>query len=110
MRRQRPDRPSRRVVPVRRALSVAAICTVLAAGAGAATWEDPAALLRSVMSLVHDRFVGDSIDVYERAARGLVNELGDPYSQLLAPKQLDDFARTSLGRYAGVGMTVVPVG
>jgi carboxyl-terminal processing protease len=108
MRRQRPS--DRRPAAVRRALFVTAGCALLAGGA-AATREDPAALLRNVMVLVHDRFEGDTApSVYERAARGLVKELGDPYSQLLSPRELDDFARTSLGRYAGVGMTVVPVG
>ena len=108
MRRQRPsDRPS---AAVRRAILATAAGVVLA-GAGAAAWEDPALLLRNVMVLVTERFDGDSApDVYVRAARGLVKELGDPYSQLLSPREMDDFARSSLGRYAGVGMTVVPVG
>jgi carboxyl-terminal processing protease len=41
---------------------------------------------------------------YEKAARGLVRELNDPYSELLSPKQSDDFNRSTGGRYGGTGM------
>ena len=54
---------------------------------------DGARLLDQVLSLVSDRFV-DTLDasaLYEKAARGLVKELSDPYSELLSPKQLQDF-------------------
>jgi carboxyl-terminal processing protease len=71
----------------------------------------PESLLGQVMTLVRDRFAAErSPDVYEAAARGLVRELRDPHSQLLSPKEFEDFSRSALGRYAGVGMEIVPVG
>jgi carboxyl-terminal processing protease len=63
-------------------------------------------LFDQVVSLVANRYV-DSLqgaDIYEKAAHGLVRELNDPYSELLAPKQNDEFSRSVGGRYGGVGM------
>src|SRR5205085_11136635 len=51
-----------------------------------------------------DTLAGTS--VYEKAARGLVHELNDPYSELLSPKQSEDFNRTTGGRYGGTGMLI----
>jgi carboxyl-terminal processing protease len=46
-------------------------------------------------------------DLYERAARGLIRELNDPYAALMSPKDRASFERNSLGnRYAGTGMTI----
>jgi carboxyl-terminal processing protease len=56
--------------------------------------------------LVARQFV-DSIAAGElaaRAARGLVNELHDPYTELLSPSESDEFARGTNGRYGGTGM------
>jgi carboxyl-terminal processing protease len=67
-------------------------------------------LLEQVMGLVSQRFV-DTLSagaLYERAARGLVKELNDPYSELFTPKQIQDFSRTTNGRYAGIGMEITP--
>ncbi|MCC6242527.1 MAG: S41 family peptidase [Gemmatimonadaceae bacterium] len=69
-----------------------------------------AQLLDQVLTLVSLRFV-DTVDanaLYEKSARGLVRELGDPYSELLTPKDLEAFTRTTAGRYAGVGMLLTP--
>lgn len=69
---------------------------------------DGARLFDQVLSLVGDRFV-DTVDaavLYEKAARGLVQQLGDPYSELLAPKQLQRFSSLSTGRYGGIGMQI----
>src|SRR5678815_2983137 len=65
-------------------------------------------LLDQVMSLVSDRFVDTlpSNDVYEKAARGLVKELNDPYSELLTPKDLKQFDSRTGGRYGGLGMLI----
>lgn len=52
-----------------------------------------ARLFDQVLSIVSDRFV-DSIGtgaLYEKAARGLVEALDDPYSQLYTPKDLEEF-------------------
>jgi len=65
-------------------------------------------LLEQVMSLVGTRYV-DTIpaqDVYEKAARGLVRELNDPYSELLTPKDLKQFNSRTGGRYGGTGMSI----
>ncbi len=46
-------------------------------------------------------------ELYERAARGLVGNLGDPYADLFSPEQLADFQRQALGNaYGGVGMQI----
>jgi carboxyl-terminal processing protease len=70
-----------------------------------------AQLLGQVLELVEKRFV-DTLDtqaVFEKAARGLVKELNDPYTQLFSPKEMADFSRTTNGKYAGLGMEIVPL-
>jgi carboxyl-terminal processing protease len=65
-----------------------------------------ARLFDQVFSIVTDRYV-DSVPAataYERAARGLVEQLDDPYSELLAPSAREEFARGTNGRYGGIGM------
>src|SRR3712207_2570953 len=65
-----------------------------------------ARLFDQVLSIVTDRYV-DSLPAaaaYERAARGLVEQLDDPYSELLAPSAREEFGRTTNGRYGGIGM------
>jgi carboxyl-terminal processing protease len=65
-------------------------------------------LFDQVLNLVSSRYV-DTLgagDLYEKAARGLVEELNDPYSELLTPKQLRDFSRQTNGRYGGIGMLI----
>src|SRR5688500_5391520 len=67
-------------------------------------------LLEQVLSLVSERFV-DTLPqgaMYEKAARGLVRELNDPYTELLSPKELKQFTTRTGGRYAGLGMTIEP--
>jgi carboxyl-terminal processing protease len=65
-------------------------------------------LLDQVFSYVQSRFVDQvsTQDLYEKAARGLVEELNDPYSELLAPKDLKRFQATTGGKYGGVGMQI----
>ena len=101
----------------RRSGRMAAVATValvpLVAGGWLAqsrgTREGPQ-LLEQVMGLVSQRFV-DTVGaglLYEKAARGLVKELNDPYSELFTPKQIADFTRNTNGRYAGIGMEITP--
>src|SRR3954463_5310720 len=69
---------------------------------------DGARLLDQVLTIVSSRFV-DSVDaanLYEKAARGLVHELNDPYSVLLSPKELATFNAQTGGKYGGVGMEI----
>ena len=63
-------------------------------------------LFDQVLSIVARRYVDSlqSPEVFEKAARGLVRELNDPYSELLAPRQSEEFNRSTGGRYGGVGM------
>ena len=70
--------------------------------------QDGARLLDQVMSYVSVRFV-DTVSaegLYEKAAKGLVHELNDPYSVLLTPKDLAAFTQNTGGRYGGVGMQI----
>jgi carboxyl-terminal processing protease len=69
---------------------------------------DGVRLFEQVMSVVGDRFV-DSVSagaLYEKAARGLLKELKDPYTELYTPKQLEAFNTTTGGFYGGVGMLI----
>jgi carboxyl-terminal processing protease len=46
-------------------------------------------------------------EIYEKAARGLVKGLNDPYADLYSPDQLSSFQRNTLGnRYGGIGMQI----
>lgn len=63
-------------------------------------------LFDQVYGLVSRQYV-DTLagnDIMARAARGLVRELQDPYSELLTPRESDEFARGTNGRYGGTGM------
>ncbi|HEX7118280.1 MAG TPA: S41 family peptidase [Longimicrobiales bacterium] len=65
-------------------------------------------LFRDVISLVAGRYV-DSLDasaLYEKAAVGLVEELGDPYAALYTPEEVESFTIAHEGHYGGVGMLV----
>ncbi len=65
-------------------------------------------LLDQVLGLISDRFV-DSIPqsaIYEKAARGLIRELNDPYTELFSPKDYQTFGRRTGGRYGGLGMSI----
>jgi carboxyl-terminal processing protease len=76
------------------------------------TTRNGAQLLEQVLTYVAVRYV-DTLDaqaLYEKAARGLVKELNDPYTELFSPKQLEEFSRTTNGRYAGIGMEISKVG
>ncbi len=67
-----------------------------------------ATLFDQVLSIVSRQYV-DSVPTsaaYEKAARGLVKELHDPYSELLSPKESEDFSRGTNGRYGGTGMYI----
>ena len=46
-------------------------------------------------------------EIYERAARGLVDRLGDDYADLYSPQELATFSREQLGSaYGGLGMQI----
>lgn len=96
--------------PPRRTAAVASLLLIPMVAGGFFLQEAPARatprLFEQVLSLVENRYV-DSLHasaVFEKAAKGLVRELNDPYSELLAPKQSEEFNRSTGGRYGGVGM------
>ena len=96
----------------RRLAAVAAVVAVPAVAGGfmlqSSSSREGAQLLQDVMGLVSQRFV-DTVEaqaLYEKAARGLVKELNDPYTELFTPKQIADFSRTTNGRYGGIGMEI----
>src|SRR3954462_5812754 len=69
---------------------------------------DGARVLDQVLQLVSTRFV-DTVSqgaLYEKAARGLVKELNNPYSELFTPKELASFSQQTNGKYAGIGMQI----
>ena len=62
---------------------------------------------------VFARVAADAVDsvtpdaMYEKAARGLVRGLNDPYADLYSPQELASFSRNTLGNsYGGVGMLI----
>src|SRR5207237_4999647 len=70
---------------------------------------DPSRLFAQVIS----RLTRDGLDslpsdvMYEKAARGLVKSLGDPYADLYSPAELASFSRNSLGNaYGGIGVQI----
>ena len=94
----------------RSALVAAALLPIVAGGflyQNRAT-ADGARVLDQVLQLVSQRFV-DTVSsgaLYEKAARGLVKELNDPYSELFTPKELASFSQQTNGKYAGIGMQI----
>lgn len=88
------------------ATAVAAAALLAGAGRPEVSTQDSAKRLNQVMGLLLRHHV-DSLPVdslMTRAARGLVGELGDPYSELYSPKELAAFDLSTRGRYGGVGM------
>jgi carboxyl-terminal processing protease len=98
---------------LRTAIAAAVIVPLMAGGFVLQEREtrDGARLFDQVIGLVSQRFV-DTVGVgtlYEKAARGLIEELQDPYSELYTPKQLAQFQQSTGGRYGGLGMQIEPV-
>ena len=95
------------------ATTIAVLCAlpVLAGGFVLQSREgsDAARLFAQVFARVASHAV-DSLSVdamYEKAARGLVKNLNDPYADLYSPSQLASFSRNTLGNaYGGVGMQI----
>ncbi|MBU6366356.1 MAG: S41 family peptidase [Gemmatimonadetes bacterium] len=100
---------------IRKVALGAAVLLPLAAGGFALQARDTrggAQLLDQVLTFVALRYV-DTLDaqaLYEKAARGLVKELNDPYTELFSPKELAEFSRNTNGRYAGIGMEISKIG
>lgn len=70
--------------------------------------QDGARLLDAVMLRVSTSYV-DSVDaerLWELAAVGMLDELGDPNSAYLTPERLERLERTASNSYVGVGLQV----
>jgi carboxyl-terminal processing protease len=98
-----------------RKVAVAALATVPLLAGGFVLQDrasrDGARLFDQVLTIVNARFV-DTVDagaLYEKAAKGLVHELNDPYTVLFTPKELQSFNTQTGGRYGGVGMQIEDV-
>ena len=92
-------------------LIVAAFLTGGAAAAAFTNHHDPAG--RWLLEAVIERVQGGSLDTavagnaYEAAARGLLDQLDDPYAELFSPDEIKSFQRETIGnRYGGLGMSV----
>ncbi len=95
----------------RRAALVGALIVPVVAGAFVVqerSARDGGRLFSQVLDLVSGRYVDsvDASDLYEKAARGLVTQLQDPYSELMSPAQLKQFNTNTAGRYGGLGMRI----
>ncbi len=91
------------------ALMAVSAVTPIALGAFVLAHRGGSDLLDQVFSIVATRAV-DSLpldSIYVKAARGLVDNLDDPYASLYSPKELADFMRNSIGNaYGGLGMAI----
>lgn len=66
-------------------------------------------MFAQVLSLVRSNALKPMTDdeIYQTAARGLVDELGDAYAELYSPEELAAFNREGLGNaYGGLGMLI----
>jgi carboxyl-terminal processing protease len=96
-----------------RTATLGVLLVALPALGGGFVWQnrearDGAMLFDQVLRRVSERFV-DTVDaaiLYEKAARGLVAQLNDPYTTLYSPKEFAAFTQGTNGRYAGVGMQI----
>ena len=99
-----------RLMSRNRTTLVAALLLVPIVAGGFLLQEPPvkpnARLFDQVYSLVSGQYVDtvSSRELMSRAARGLVKELHDPYSELFSPSESEEFTRGTNGRYGGTGM------
>ena len=72
---------------------------------------DGARLFSQVLQRIEDNAV-DSLSrdaIYEKAARGLIKNLKDPYAELYSPEEIASFQRNTLrNNYGGLGMQIEP--
>ena len=65
-----------------------------------------ARLFEQVLAIVSRQYVDtlQNNELLARAAKGLVRELQDPYTELFTPNETEEFSRGTNGRYGGTGM------
>jgi carboxyl-terminal processing protease len=84
------------------------LAAVFVAGRMSAT--DGQRLFQSVMSIVGRDAVTplNNDELYERAAKGLVESLNDPYAGLQSKEDFEKFSRNTLGNaYGGLGLRII---
>ena len=100
----------------KRKLIAVALLAIVPATAGAFLLQgrepaDGARLFAQVLQRIEDSAV-DSLSrnaLYEKAARGLIKNLRDPYADLYSPEELASFQRNTLrNNYGGLGMQIEP--
>ena len=99
---------------VRRSVAGALLLPVVVGGFALQAWggRDGERLFHEVVSRVATRGLDSLSDaqLYEKAARGLLVQIGDPYADLFSPEQLAAFSREALrNSYTGVGMQITTV-
>ena len=107
-----PVPPVRRTL--RRSVVAALLLPTLVGGFALQAWSgrDGERLFHEVLSHVATRGLDSLSDaeLYEKAARGLLVQIGDPYADLFSPEQLAEFSRQALrNSYVGVGMQITTV-
>jgi carboxyl-terminal processing protease len=115
VRRTRADgQPAPRRRGMRRSVAGALVLPVVVGGFALQAWggRDGEQMFHEVVS--HLATAGlDSLsdaELYEKAARGLLVQIGDPYADLFSPEQLAEFSRMALrNSYTGVGMQITLV-
>jgi carboxyl-terminal processing protease len=114
-RRRDPGAPA---LPARRALRRSAVAALLlpalVGGFALQAWggRDGEQLFHEVISRLATNGLDSLSDaqLYEKAARGLLVQVGDPYADLFSPQQLAEFSRQALrNSYVGVGMQITTV-
>lgn len=99
---------------VRRSVAGALVLPVVVGGFALQAWggRDGERMFHEVVSRVATLGLDSLTDaqLYEKAARGLLAEIGDPYADLFSPEQLAEFSREALrNSYTGVGMQITLV-
>jgi len=90
------------------AIPAAAMIGVVLLAAGFPRYDGARLLDQVVARLQREAIDSLSLDeIYERAARGLVRQVDDPYAALFSPAEMQRFSRESLGNaYGGVGLLI----
>ena len=65
-------------------------------------------LVDNVLQLVHERYIDSvpTVQLYERAVAGMLEELDDPYTTYLTRERFDRIEERASAQYAGVGLRV----
>ena len=99
---------------VHRSIAGALVLPVVVGGFALQAWggREGEQMFHEVVSRIATQGLDSLSDaqLYEKAARGLLAEIGDPYADLFSPEQLAAFSREALrNSYTGVGMQITLV-